>query len=347
MNNKLLNYVYDFNNVWNNKCSNYEKLPNILPAVDRIIVIGDIHGDMTVLIECLLISGVIDNNNNWIGGETVIVQVGDQIDSCRYDGKNNCNDVNTYKIHNSTDNPHDVKILYYMTELHNKARKDGGAVYSLLGNHELMNVNGDMAYVSHNNIRHFDNFVTSDGNTINNGMDARKHLFKPGNQIANFLACTRKIALIIGSNLFVHAGIVPQMVKKYNIDELNILLSLYLLNELKNPEVFYDVFNSGKISPLWTRIFGNTKHSTDKCDELMTPLKDVYKVGRIIVGHTPQINTGITSTCNKRIWLTDVGMPEAFNPFDQIKITTGNKSAHREAQVLEILKDGKKINIIK
>ena len=56
--------------------------------------------------------------------------------------------------------------------------------------------------------------------------------FSPGNEIANFLACTREMAIVIGSNLFVHAGILPSIVNRYNVDDLNNILSLYLLDEL-------------------------------------------------------------------------------------------------------------------
>ena len=34
---------------------------------------------------------------------------------------------------------------------------------------------------------------------------------------AKFLACTRQTALIIGSNLFVHAAIVPDLAKEYKV----------------------------------------------------------------------------------------------------------------------------------
>jgi len=354
MNSRLSKYVLDFNNVWAEKCSNYNKLPNILPKVERIIVIGDIHGDIKVLLECLKKAKVIDSNVKWtgsfdsiewIGGKTVIVQVGDQIDSCRYDGAKSCNNPNNYE----PDEPDDLNILFFMTTLHNKAQKKGGAVYSLMGNHELMNVNGDLSYVSYSNIKHFSNYKTKDGEIIADGFTGRKHVFSPGNEIANFLACTRNITLIIGSNLFVHAGIVPYITKKYNVHELNMLLKLFLFDELKNPKMFNDIFMSSKHSPLWTRVFGNPLQTKDKCDELMTPLKEVYMVGKIYVGHTPQIKTGITSACDGKIWLTDAGMPSAFNKFDEKYINSKGKenSVSRQAQVLEILDDGEKITVLK
>ncbi len=325
-------FIKDFNQIYNNKCKN-DYLPSILPAVKRIIVIGDIHGDMSMLIKCLKIANLIDDNNashiKWTGKDTVVVQVGDQIDSCRFNGIDDCNDPDKYEV----DKADDINILYFLTELHNKATKHGGAVYNLVGNHELMNVMGDLTYVSNSNIRHFDNY-SHNNKIIKDGYLARKYAFEPGNKIANFLACTRKMALIIGSNLFVHAGIVPQMITKYKIDDMNKILTLFLFNELKQPELFKDLFISGRMSPLWTRIFGTT---IDNCYELLQPLKEVYNVNKIYVGHTPQIDKGISSQCNNNVWQTDVGMSKAFSEFN----------SHRKAQVLEILNDGEQINILK
>lgn len=327
-------FIKNFNKIYKDTCKN-SYLPSILPATRRIIVIGDIHGDMSMLLKCLKIAKLIDNNNasdyKWIGKDTVVVQVGDQIDSCRFNGRDNCNDPNKYVL----DKPDDINILYFMTKLHNKASKKGGAVYSLMGNHEFMNVIGDLSYVSHNNIRQFDNY-NHNGTIIEDGHHARKIAFEPGNKISNFLACSRKMALIIGSNLFVHAGIIPEMIAKYKIDDMNKILILFLLNELKHPEIFKDLFISGKTSPFWTRLFGT---NIDNCVEVLQPLKDIYNVNRIYVGHTPQLKTGITSQCNNNVWMTDVGMSKAFDSFSPHNI-------HRHAQVLEILNDGEQINIL-
>ena len=66
-------YIDKFNFLWNKKCKDYPKLPSILPAARRIIVIGDIHGDLDELIRCLILSGCINNNHQWIGNDTIIV----------------------------------------------------------------------------------------------------------------------------------------------------------------------------------------------------------------------------------------------------------------------------------
>ena len=65
-----------------NTCS--RKLPTVLPPVRRIIAIGDIHGDFRALIKCLRLAKLVNERWEWIGGDTVVIQLGDQVDSkCR------------------------------------------------------------------------------------------------------------------------------------------------------------------------------------------------------------------------------------------------------------------------
>jgi hypothetical protein len=310
-------FKYNFQKIWNDKCSKYSYIPDILPPVNRIIVLGDIHGDYNKMIEMLKIGKVIDSNNNWIGGETVVVQVGDQIDSCRSDGSFHCHQPQT------NDDDNDVEILYFMTELHKKAQEFGGAVYSIMGNHELMNVQGDFSYVSHNNYINFRH-----GNYT--GKEGRYNAFQPGNDIASFLACTRKMALIIGSNLFVHAGIIDSISSKYNITDLNQILTKYLLGMNIEGVEFNDLLTPHKQSPMWNRTLAN-----GDCSGLLKTLSS-YNVGRLYVGHTPQLTKGIESKCGKKLWLTDIGVSKAFKKFG------GNSIV----QVLEITND-KTIKILK
>ncbi len=309
----------EFKKLWKEQCPSFNSLlyENIfetgIPEADRIIVLGDIHGDWNLLIESLKIAKVIDNKGKWIGKDTIVVQVGDQIDRCRYKAGESC-----YGI--KDDEQSDYKILKYMSELNEQAMKKNGAVYSLIGNHELMNVKGDVRYVSGEGFREFDNYKKPSGDIIEKGEEARPWAFKPGNPVSNFLGCSRQMALIIGSNLFVHAGILEHISKKYkNIKDMNKLLSLYLWNKLENTEEYGDLFTS-QDSPLWTRAFGNLgiKHeiTEQECDNLLNPLEEVYKVGKIFVGHTPLLKKGISGLCNNKIWLTDYGASNAFNSYD-------------------------------
>jgi hypothetical protein len=354
----------NFKEIWKTTCSKYNinEQPSILPAVDRIIVIGDIHGDIEMTVNTLrvaklikpeydltnprtLVNNVLNKNLHiWNGKDTVVVQVGDQVDRCRL--KNiPCDNPKATK----NDEGNDWKILQFYTILHQQAQKDGGAIYSLMGNHELMNVMGDMRYVSFKGLKEFDNYTKPDGYKFANGYEARKWAFQPGNPISEFLACTRQMSIIIGSNLFVHAGIVPEIAKKYKIENLNELMSLYLLNKLNNSSEYADIFIGSQTSPLWNRVYGNMGIFEQKhqCDELLEPLKTVYNVDNIYVGHTPIMKKGITSVCNNKIWLTDYGASKAFDDFDSnYEYKTKYRSKVRNAHVLEIKNDSK-MRIIK
>ena len=67
----------------------------------------------------------------------------------------------------------------------------------------------------------------------------------------------------------------------------------------------------------------------------------------MFIGHTPQVKTGITSSCQGKLWLTDYGASNAFNDFDTYYLQNNERSEVRKAQVLEILDDGEEINILK
>lgn len=339
---KIENHIeetFKFSDIWNKKCTKYNnKQPYILPPVNRIIVIGDLHGDWDTTIRSLKLAKLIDNNNNWIGKDTVVVQVGDQIDRCRLNGMP-CENINA----TLDDEASDIKILELFTNLHIQAQRHGGAVYSLLGNHEIMNVEQDFRYVSYKGLKQFDNYKIDD-NIIKDGKTARSYLFKPGNKLSEFLACTRQVALIIGSNIFIHAGILPIIAEKYSVKSINQIMTLYLLDRIKNSDENYNnIFNANNNSPLWNRIYGNLvinkNDNSNICNNLILPLQFIYNVDKIYVGHTPNMNNGISSVCNDKIWLTDYGASKAFNPF-YLK----NK---KYIQVLEILNDGEKFNILK
>lgn len=332
-------------------CNKYDlKIPEyIYPKKigQKIIAIGDTHGDLKNTILCLKLANVIDNQLNWIGKDTIIVQVGDQIDSCR-PGITVSGECNTTSQKSDTnDDAFDIKCLWLFTILHNKAIKYGGAVYSLLGNHELMNVLGDMRFVSHKNIEEF------------GGLNERIRQFHRGNKYARFLGCTRNTILIIDEFLFVHGGILSNLVNTYNIKEINEKIRDFLLNddtETKKNKEGLKLVSDSKFSPLWTRDFGKLKkidQNDQKCKEFDNLVKIVTnKLNRelnhnnniktMIIGHTPQfiLNYPINSICNNKIWRIDSGSSKAFNVGNSKHHNynnNNNNSSNRNIQVLEII----------
>ena len=171
----LVNLYYDNDNVVKNFLEYKKTKQHIFPEHSRVIVIGDIHGDFEVAIRCLILSKCIEpinipmnknvstmdkffKNLEWIGDNTYIVQLGDQIDRVRPQVWDN-NEVtrnSAYKDEGST-----LEIFYLFYHLDNLARKNKGRVFSIIGNHEIMNIEGDFRYVSLEEFSSFKNHLES------------------------------------------------------------------------------------------------------------------------------------------------------------------------------------------
>jgi Calcineurin-like phosphoesterase len=114
-------------------------LPHANPAKrfdeppELLIAIGDVHGDFDDL--CLLLKkvGLVDGQRHWSGGNTTLVQIGDLIDR----------------------GPKGREVMDLLISLEREAAKAGGQVLPLLGNHEVMNILGDLRYVPPENYAAF------------------------------------------------------------------------------------------------------------------------------------------------------------------------------------------------
>jgi hypothetical protein len=103
---------------------------SILPADSasptRIVAIGDVHGAYDAFAKILRESQLINDKNQWSGGNAILVQTGDILDR----------------------GPDSKKVLDLLMALEKEASKQKGKVVPLLGNHEVMNLIGDLRYVS-------------------------------------------------------------------------------------------------------------------------------------------------------------------------------------------------------
>ncbi len=342
-------------NFFKKYCKEYDYIPTVLPKTRRIIALGDIHGDFKLCIKLLKLAKVIDKNYNWIGEDTIVVQVGDQIDRCRpYNGKS-CDLKDT-----TIDDEHsDIKILKFFTKLNKEAQKNipPGRVISLLGNHELLNVQGYFNYVSYEGIEKFNEYSDPENPQLifKSGEEARKYSFKPGKEYARFLGCTRLGAVIVGSNLFVHAGIIDHFIRQLNIDvttgntsdleDINLKIQKWLLGLIEKKYVD-DIISGSEYSMFWNRILGdlpsNVSLNDPECSNNISKVLKIFNINSMIIGHTPQsfkFNEKINGTCSGKVWRIDNGSSKAFDIFDHELIQTGKVSESRKPQVLEIIND--------
>ena len=94
--------------------------------VERIVALSDIHGAYDAFVETLQQAGVIDDSLSWSGGRSHLVIVGDLLDR----------------------GPNSRDAMDLLMRLEEEAGPAGGRVHVLIGNHEAMNLVGDLRYVS-------------------------------------------------------------------------------------------------------------------------------------------------------------------------------------------------------
>jgi hypothetical protein len=151
------------------------------PMPKRLVAIGDVHGDLGGTRAALRAAGAIDSADRWVGGDLVVVQLGDALD--RGDDEK--------------------AILDLFARLERDATAAGGAFIMLLGNHELMNAAGDYRYVTDGGRRVFGDRTAALG---------------PGGSYATWLA-QHPVVTIVGDTVFSHAGVLPDWVD--HLDDVN------------------------------------------------------------------------------------------------------------------------------
>jgi len=310
---QLVNLYYNNDNVVQQFLQSANTKTHIFPEHRRIIVIGDLHGDFEATISCLVLAKCIEDiyvpknksvvamnrffkKIKWIGADTYIVQLGDQIDRIRPQDwdKNDVARDNAYKDEGST-----LEIFYLFYLLDQLARDTGGRVFSIIGNHEIMNVEGDFRYVSlqefrcfkqhletvysrnskfpyhsrtlKKNSRKLDMQSNSHYSKLPDGYRERLYAFSPTGLCANMIGANSYTILQIGKWLFCHGSPVLKTVKNYSADMINSIVSMYLLGiDTNNNEIekhYNNIANSGSDnSILWNRTFGENEDE-EEADE--------------------------------------------------------------------------------
>jgi hypothetical protein len=198
----------------------------------RIVAIGDVHGAYPEFVSILQRTGLIDGNQKWIGGSALLIQTGDLLDRGRQSRE--CLDL--------------------LAGIERQATRSGGKVIPLLGNHEILNMLGDLRYVNtdmyggfatsrseqkreqayqdyikflsaHREHSHTDASADDEAtrtkwlNEHPPGFFEYRDAFGPGGKYGAWFRMHNAIA-VVGNGLFVHGGLNPAL-QFQNIAELN------------------------------------------------------------------------------------------------------------------------------
>ncbi|CAN5379040.1 hypothetical protein BH24GEM3_BH24GEM3_12920 [soil metagenome] len=181
----------------------------VVSGVDSIFVVADTHGDYGSLIRLLQNGRVIDGQQRWSAGRSHLVLLGDVFDR----------------------GPDVTRILWFLYDLERQAERQRGRVHLLLGNHEIMVMQGDLRYVAPK-----ENLIAELHQVDYSRMfDVRQSI------LGRWLA-TKPALLKINSVLFAHGGVSPDYLP-FTVPTLDDTLAGYMRE---------DIFYHWADSTFWT-----------------------------------------------------------------------------------------------
>ncbi|PRQ40418.1 putative protein-tyrosine-phosphatase [Rosa chinensis] len=286
-------------------------LQTFYPPQDRLIAIGDVHGDLDKTKQSLRLANLIDQSDKWVGGSATVVQVGDVLDR----------------------GGDEIRILYFLEKLRREAARCGGRLITMHGNHEIMNVEGDFRYVTREGLDEFLNWadwyrVGSRMKALCKGLEnprdpfeglplgfknvkkeftegfrARIAALRPDGPIAGRFLSKNVTVLVVGDSVFVHGGLLAKHVS-YGLEKMNEEVRDWVhgVKGRLAPE-----YCRGANSVVWLRKFSDEFADRCDCSALQHVLQTIPGAKRMIMGHTIQ-QFGINGACDETAIRIDVGM---------------------------------------
>jgi hypothetical protein len=196
-------------------------LPWRIEGARRVVAFADVHGAHDELVALLRAQGLVDGALRWSGADTHLVSLGDLLDR----------------------GPDSRRVLDLLMRLEDEARAAGGGVHVLLGNHEVMNLTGDLRYVS---AGEYAAFAGTDDDALREAAWQQRLEREPGAERAAFDArypagwfahrqafsadgkygawlMSKPFVLVVNDTAFAHGGLPPR-VAELGLDETNRVL---------------------------------------------------------------------------------------------------------------------------
>jgi 3',5'-cyclic AMP phosphodiesterase CpdA len=289
-------------------------------GVERVVAIGDLHGDYEQYIKVMQSAGLVNKKGKWIGGKTHLVQTGDITDR----------------------GAHSRKIIDHLVKLSKQAKNKGGYVHLLIGNHEAMNVVGDLRYVTEGE---FKAFSTPKSARLRNKQWLQQVKWMRANML-DFeeidLEAYRKeweqkvplgwvehrlgwglrghygrwvkynpVAVQINDTIFLHGGISTKYCK-FSLQSL----TEQLVDALYGYDPDVTTIVNDPLGPVWYRGLA-LEEETDVFSLTLDNILNRYGARRIVVGHTP---TGgiVWPRFDQRVVVNDSGIAAYYGSHEGV-----------------------------
>lgn len=309
--------------------------PAVYTGVPRVVAVGDLHGDYEQFTAVLASAGLIDGNGDWIGGKAHLVQTGDVVDR----------------------GPDSRAIMDLLMKLEKQSSAAGGAVHALIGNHEAMNVYGDLRYVSPGEFASYAHgasagtpFSYAERTLLTEtakpsgaagapvaapaaGFAEHRAAFAPDGVYGRWIR-SHDTAVKIDRTLFIHAGL-GRKYAEWTIGQIN----EEVRRELTDLTRLHGGIVTDEEGPLWNRALanGNEAELAPFVDELLKR----FDVDRIVIGHS-YAQAAITPRFDGRVVLIDIGLSRVYDNVGKLgclEIEGNRVTAIHRGQRLELPKD--------
>lgn len=283
-------------------------------GVERIVAIADLHGDYDQYINVIRSAGLIDKKGKWSGGKTHLVQTGD-----------------------ITDRGADSrKIIDHIVSLAKQAKRKGGYVHMLIGNHETMNVVGDLRYVSDGEYKAFttknsprlqklqwqrqldwmkantpdfeeldiDTYYAEWQKTVPLGWVEHRQAWALNGEYGKWVK-DNHVAIQVNDTIFLHGGI-SQKYCKFSLQSLTEQMMTAMENQDRTVHSIVD----DPLGPVWYRGYAKEKN-TEVYNQTLDNILERYGAKRIVVGHS---TTGgvIWPRFDQKVVLNDTGIAKHY-----------------------------------
>ena len=313
----------------------------------RIVAVGDLHGDFSAWQDIARGAGLIDARGHWAGGKTILVQMGDVTDR----------------------EPDSLKIIRSLQQLQREAPRKGGKVIVVLGNHEAMNLLGDNRYttpgeyaalVDGQSAARRDRVYEANRARVEAAYKSQNPAITPDQVRAQWMAqhplgwvehklawapagelgrwATSNPAIVkIDGTLFVHGGISAEYARTSTLEAVDARVAKAMSAADDSPTAVL----SDPLGPLWYRGLAGVDPDAQAAraamkapsppvtaDQELTEVLAGYNAQRMVIAHTPSLQ-GIQITLGGRLARIDTGISRYYGgPLTWLEIVGGRMIPH-------------------